>query len=119
MAAATSKLDEEQSLVGKLQKQIKELESRNTELEEDLEQEKQSRSKSDRTRADLQRELDELSERLDEQGGATAAQIELNKKREAEMAKLKRDLEVSILQTHMNLNFFNQSSSRLTVLTKW
>lgn len=64
------------------------------ELEEDLEQERQSRSKSDRAKGDLQRELDEITERLDEQGGATAAQIELNKKREAEMAKLKRDLEV-------------------------
>lgn len=138
---ATSKLEEEQSLVSKLQKQIKDLESRFVhksmnlekflksridkvvffsfsmtanylasfsfqqkisiprsysiaELEEDLEQERQSRSKSDRSRGDLQRELEELSERLDEQGGATAAQIELNKKREAEMAKLKRDLEV-------------------------
>lgn len=68
------------------------------ELEEDLEHERQSRNKADRTKADLQRELDELTERLDEQGGATAAQLELNKKREAEMAKLKRDLEVSSSQ---------------------
>lgn len=37
--------------------------------------------------------MEELSERLDEAGGATQAQIELNKKREAEMAKLRRDLE--------------------------
>ena len=34
-----------------------------------------------------------LGERLDEQGGATAAQVEINKKREAELAKLRRDLE--------------------------
>merc|ERR1712186_41839 len=40
---------------------------------------------------------EELSERLEEAGGATAAQVELNKRREAEMAKLRRDLEESNL----------------------
>ena len=49
---------------------------------------------SDRSRSELQRELEEISERLEEQGGATAAQIEANKKREAELAKLRRDQEV-------------------------
>ena len=34
-----------------------------------------------------------MSERLEEAGGATAAQVELNKRRETEMAKLRRDLE--------------------------
>ncbi len=37
--------------------------------------------------------MEELAERLEESGGATAAQVELNKKREAELAKLRRDLE--------------------------
>lgn len=37
--------------------------------------------------------MEELTERLDEAGGATAAQLEMNKKREAELAKLRRDLE--------------------------
>lgn len=40
----------------------------------------------------MQKELEELSDRLDEAGGATQAQIELNKKREAELTKLRRDL---------------------------
>ena len=39
-----------------------------------------------------------MSERLDEAGGATAAQIELNKKREQELLKLRRDLEEQTLQ---------------------
>ena len=43
-----------------------------------------------------------LGERLDEQGGATAAQVEINKKREAELAKLRRDLEEA------NMNHENQ-----------
>merc|ERR1719187_2030647 len=36
---------------------------------------------------------DGLGERLDEASGATAAQVELNKKREAEVAKLRKDVE--------------------------
>lgn len=46
----------------------------------------------------MNRELEELSERLDEAGGATAAQIDLNKKREQELLKLRRDLEEQSLQ---------------------
>jgi len=46
----------------------------------------------------LNRELEELSERLDEAGGATSAQIDLNKKREQELLKLRRDLEEQSLQ---------------------
>merc|ERR1712117_470476 len=46
----------------------------------------------------LARELDDLGERLDEAGGATAAQVELNKKREAEINKLRRDLEEAHIQ---------------------
>jgi chromosome segregation ATPase len=44
-----------------------------------------------------------LSERLDEQGGATAAQMEVNKKREAELAKLRRDLEEANLNHETQL----------------
>lgn len=42
--------------------------------------------------------MEELSDRLEEQGGATSAQVDLNKKREAELMKLKRDLEESNMQ---------------------
>uniref|UniRef100_A0A3B4WCF8 Myosin motor domain-containing protein n=1 Tax=Seriola lalandi dorsalis TaxID=1841481 RepID=A0A3B4WCF8_SERLL len=72
-----SKIEDEQSLGAQLQKKIKELQKQ---------------------RADLSRELEEISERLEEAGGATAAQIEMNKKREAEFQKLRRDLEESTLQ---------------------
>ena len=43
--------------------------------------------------------MDELSQRLDEAGGATQAQIDVNKKREAELQKLRRDLEESHIQS--------------------
>merc|ERR1711963_492493 len=80
-----SKLDDEQQLVGKVQKSIKEVQSRVEELEEELEAERQARAKAERQRSDLARELESLGERLNEAGGATHAQVELNKKREAEV----------------------------------
>lgn len=63
-----------------------------------MEAERQARAKAEKQRADLSREIEELSERLEEAGGATSAQIELNKRREAEMAKLRRDLEEANIQ---------------------
>lgn len=44
-----------------------------------------------------------MGERLEEAGGATSAQIELNKKREAEMSKLRRDLEEANIQHEATL----------------
>ena len=41
------------------------------------------RAKAERQRSDLAREMESLGERLLEAGGATTAQVELNKKREA------------------------------------
>lgn len=51
----------------------------------------------EKQRGDVARELEELSERLEEAGGATSAQIEMNKKRESEYLKLRRDLEEAML----------------------
>ncbi|KAL4000824.1 signal-regulatory protein delta [Sarotherodon galilaeus] len=62
----------------------------------DLENDKQQLEEKLK-KADLARELEEISERLEEAGGATAAQIELNKKREAEFQKMRRDLEEATL----------------------
>ena len=90
-----TKLEDEQSLVGKTQKSIKELQGRIEEMEEELEAERQARSKAERQRSDLAREMESLGERLIEAGGATAAQVELNKKRESEVGKLRKDLEES------------------------
>merc|ERR1712029_1184148 len=83
------KLDEEQGCVGRTQRQIKEYTGRVEEMEEELEAERQSRAKAERQRAELSREYDELADRLDESCVATAAQIELNKKRESEIMKMR------------------------------
>ena len=40
---------------------------------------------------------------MEEAGGATSAQIELNKKREAELSKLRRDLEEANIQHESSL----------------
>merc|ERR1712055_581757 len=80
ISGQASKLDDEQGLVGKVQKSIKELQGRVEELEEELEAERQARAKAERQRSDLAREMESLSERLSEASGTTAAQIELNKK---------------------------------------
>ncbi|XP_067104146.1 myosin heavy chain, fast skeletal muscle [Osmerus mordax] len=93
-----SKIEDEQVLGAQLQKKIKELQARIEELEEEIEADRAARAKVEKQRSDLSRELEEISERLEEAGGATSVQIEMNKKREAEFQKLRRDLEESTLQ---------------------
>jgi len=113
LSGFSSKLEDEQSLVSKMQKAIKETQGRVEELEEELEAERQARAKAERQRSDLARELEELGERLGEAGGATSAQVELNKKREAEVQKLRKDLEEAHIQqesTMMNLKRKHQDA---------
>lgn len=45
------------------------------ELEEELEAERSARAKVEKQRNELQMELEDLTDRLDEAGGATAAQV--------------------------------------------
>lgn len=77
---------------------MSEPQARIEELEEELEAERSSRAKVEKQRSELCRELEEISERLEEAGGATAAQLEMNRKREAELTRLRRELEESTLQ---------------------
>ncbi|XP_076850417.1 myosin, heavy chain 7B, cardiac muscle, beta a isoform X2 [Brachyhypopomus gauderio] len=97
MNQITSKIEDEQALTIQLQKRIKELQARIEELEEELEAEHTTRAKVEKQRGDVARELEELSERLEEAGGATSAQIEMNKKREADFIRLRRDLEEAMV----------------------
>ncbi|XP_040210384.1 myosin-7 [Rana temporaria] len=94
-----TRVEDEQNVSIQLQKKMKELQARIEELEEELEAERTARAKIEKLRSDLSRELEEISERLEEAGGATTVQLELNKKREAEFLKLRRDLEESTLQS--------------------
>merc|ERR1711881_221611 len=63
------------------------------ELDEELAIERGNRSKAEKNRSLLSRDIEDLGGRLAEAGSNTCTQIELNKKREAELAKLKGELE--------------------------
>ncbi|KAM6977340.1 myosin-7-like [Aplochiton taeniatus] len=98
MSQVGSRLEDEQTLVLQLQKKIKELQTRNEESEEAMAAERAWRSKAERQRNDVSRELEELSQRLEEAGGASVAQIALNRRREADFLKLRRELQEAGLQ---------------------
>merc|ERR1739844_373090 len=93
VASIAAKIEDEQTLGGKYGKQVKELQARLEELDEELAIERNSRAKAEKNRSLLSRDIEDLGQRLEEAGSNTATQIELNKKREAELAKLKGDLE--------------------------
>merc|ERR1711923_310334 len=94
-SSLNGKCEDEQTLGGKLNTQIKELMARIEELDEELEGERAARARADKARGNLRRELDELNEKLEEAGSNTAAQIALNSRREEELAKLKAELDES------------------------
>ncbi len=54
--------------------------------------------------------MEELNAKLEEAGGVSAAQVEITKKREAELVKLKRDLEDANLQYETNAQQLKQKS---------
>ncbi|XP_010115195.1 PREDICTED: myosin-3-like [Chlamydotis macqueenii] len=93
-----NKIEEQQNSDIQLQKKIRELQAQVAELEEETMSEKAMRAKAEKHCHELANELEEINERLEETGGATTAQSELNKKREAEFQKMRRDLEEATLQ---------------------
>ncbi|CAL8339629.1 unnamed protein product [Lota lota] len=97
MNGMSTKLEDELALIIQLQKKIKEQQARGEELEEELESERACRAKVEKLRGDVARELEELSDQLEEAGGATSAQVEMNKRREVDFLKLRRDLEEAML----------------------
>ena len=95
ISSLSAKIEDEQTLGGKYTKQLKELAARLEELDEELAIERQNRAKAEKNRATLSRDIEELGQKLEEAGNNTSTQIELNKKREGELAKLKGELEES------------------------
>ncbi|KAM3660553.1 myosin-3-like [Ammospiza maritima maritima] len=93
-----NKIAEKQNSGTHLQKKIRELQARAAELEEETMSEKTMRTKAEKRCDELTRELEETRGSLEEAGGATTAQTELSKKREAEFQKMRRDLEEATLQ---------------------
>merc|ERR1719225_310393 len=107
-SSLNGKVEDEQTLGGKLNTQIKELQARLEELDEELEAERLARARADKGRGTLRRELDELNEKLEETGSNTAAQIALNTRREEELAKLKMELDESNITHESTLAMLRQ-----------
>ena len=93
VSSIAAKIEDEQTLGSKYSKQVKELQARVDELDEELSVERNNRAKAEKNRSLLSRDLEDLGTRLAEVGSNTSTQIELNKKREGELVKLKADLD--------------------------
>merc|ERR1719515_102752 len=93
VSSIAAKIEDEQTLGSKYSKQVKELTARVDELDEEICVERGNRAKAEKNRALLSRDLEDIGTRLEQAGSNTSTQIELNKKREAELAKIKGDLE--------------------------
>ena len=91
--ALGAKIEDEASLASKYAKQIKELQARMEEIDEELQIERNNRAKAEKNRSLLKKDIEDVSSRLDEAGSNTATQVELNKKREAELARIRGELE--------------------------
>merc|ERR1712180_307033 len=87
-SALSAKIEDEASLGSKYSKQIKELQSRLEELDEELNIERTNRAKAEKSRSLLKKDIEDVSSRLEEAGSNTATQVELNKKREQELGRL-------------------------------
>merc|ERR1712001_4554 len=92
-SALAAKIDYEATLGSKYAKQAKELQARLEELDEELAVERGNRSKAEKSRTMLKKDIEDIASRLEEAGSNTATQVELNKKREGELARLKSELE--------------------------
>merc|ERR1719175_266325 len=92
-SALAAKIDDEATLAAKYAKQSKELLARLEELDEELVIERAARAKAEKSRTMLKKDIEDIGSRLEEAGSNTATQVELNKKREAELARLKGELE--------------------------
>merc|ERR1712001_542697 len=77
-SALNAKIEDEASLGAKYSKQIKELQSRLEELDEELMIERNNRAKAEKSRSMLKKDIEDVSSRLEEAGSNTASQVELN-----------------------------------------
>ena len=93
-----AKIEDEQTLGGKFTKQVKELQNRLEELDEELSIERTNRAKAEKSRSVLSRDIEDIGQKLEDAGNNTATQIELNKKRESELGKLKNELDEANIQ---------------------
>merc|ERR1712128_355921 len=63
------------------------------EVDEELQIERSHRAKAEKSRSILKKDIEDIAARLEEVGANTSTQVELNKKREAELARIKAELD--------------------------
>ena len=85
-----------ETLIKQLQKKIAELLARVEELEEELENERKAKQKTELARKELESNLEELNEQLLVQGDATTAQSEIAKKKDSEIARLRKEVDEAV-----------------------
>merc|ERR1719471_1143584 len=90
-----AKIEDEQTLASKYSKQVKELQSRVDELDEEICIERGNRAKAEKNRAVLSRDIEDIGTRLEQAGSNTSTQIEPKAKKVKKSPKLKGDLEES------------------------
>merc|ERR1712050_23431 len=97
------KFDDAEAALASAARKHKELNAKHEELESEFDNERAAKQKVEKARNDLVHELQTLTEQLEEAGGATAAQVELIKRRDADFTKLKRDFEEATLKADNDL----------------
>ena len=113
-----AKLDDEQTVIIKNVKQVKDLGGRIEELEDELETERQIRAKLENSRNLLNQELEELSDKLKEFHGSSDMQAAVIRRKDQEMLKLRKDMneehKVTEIQLETAKRNFQKSFSELS-----
>ncbi|RLU25792.1 hypothetical protein DMN91_001951 [Ooceraea biroi] len=84
-------------------------------LQDDLESERELRQRIERERADLSVQVIQLSERLEEAEGGAESQFEINKKRDMELAKLRKLLEDVHLESEETAHLLRKKHQEVVV----
>uniref|UniRef100_A0AAR2LJ29 Myosin, heavy chain 11b, smooth muscle n=1 Tax=Pygocentrus nattereri TaxID=42514 RepID=A0AAR2LJ29_PYGNA len=93
LQALLARLEQESAQKNNALKKIREMEGLISELQDDLEAERDARAKTEKAKRDLGEELEALKSELEDSLDTTAAQQELRAKREQEVATLKKAME--------------------------
>ncbi|KAF8774698.1 Paramyosin like protein [Argiope bruennichi] len=84
-------------------------------LQEDLESERELRQRIERERSDLTVQLMQISERLEEAEGSSESQLEMNKKRDLELSKLRKLLDDVHLESEENAHHLRKKHQEAIV----
>jgi len=109
--AEESKEGRDKAIAG-LKKKTDELIERIVELEDEVDSEKKNKKKMEAARAEAEAEMEAINEKLEEAGGATAAQADMTKKREADIAKLRKDIDANNAAAETS---YNQLKSKMAL----